>query len=238
MTVVIREESQKPETSELIELFTLDLTVFGDTVYYFIAAKPSSGSVVWQGNTYVPFDLEAEGFELDGKGAAAQPKVRFSVTNPVITAFINAFNDMVGATITRCKTYKKFLDGETTANPNAYFPLEIYKIDRKSSENRMQVEFELASILDQRQAQLPGRTITAFYCPWLYRRWNGTAFVYAPGDNACPYTDTPSFDINNASTTSANDKCAKTESACKVRFGANAELPFGGFPGAARPILS
>jgi lambda family phage minor tail protein L len=74
MTVVIREESQQLATSELIELFTLDLTMFGDNVYYFIAANPTSGSIVWQGNTYVPFDLEAEGFELDGKGSAPQPK--------------------------------------------------------------------------------------------------------------------------------------------------------------------
>jgi phage-related protein len=171
--------------------------------------------------------------------------MRFSLTNPVITAYIAAFDDLIGAKITRCKTYKKFLDGEPTANSSAHYPLDIYRIERKASENRLQVEFELSSVMDQRGAQLPARTITAFYCPWIYRRYNGGTsgdpaldFNYHPADNACPYTGSNYFDIDNASTTAANDKCSKTESGCKARFGSTGVLPFGGFPGAARPVLS
>jgi lambda family phage minor tail protein L len=238
MTIVIRQESQKSETSPLIELYTLDLTALGDTIYYFTPNKPDAGSVVWQGNTYVSFDLEAEGFELDGKGSAPTPKIRFSVTNPVITGFINDFKDMIGAKITRCKTYVKFLDGEVSANPNAHYPLDIYKVERKSSENRFQVEFELSSVMDQRGAMLPGRTITAFYCPWRYRVYNGSDFNYHTSDNACPYTGTSYFDANNDATTAENDKCSKTILGCKARFGETAVLPFGGFPGAARPIIA
>lgn len=201
-------------------------------------------AIIWQGNTYTPFDMQASGFEMDGKGSAPQPKISFSVTNQVLTSLINSLGDLIGAKITRCKTYRKFLDTELTANSSAYYPLDIYRVERKSSENRFQVEFELSSIMDQRGATLPARTITAFYCPWIYRRYNGGVsgnpladFTYYPADNACPHQGTGYFDLTNTATTAANDKCAKTQEACKARFGATALLPFGGFPGASRPVL-
>jgi lambda family phage minor tail protein L len=241
MVGVINEESQKIQTSEIIELFDLDLTAFGDTTYYFIAGHSDTGSISWNGNVYQPFDVQADGFEYDGKGGAPTPKIRFSVTNPIITVFIAAYKDLIGAKITRTKTYKKFLDGQPTANPFAHFPKDIYRIEQKTSENRLQVEFKLSSILDQRGTQLPRRTITSFYCPWIYRRFNATSgeFVYHPADNACPYIDAASFDVdNNPTDNPALDKCSKTEDGCKARFGVDGVLPFGGFPGSSRTILS
>lgn len=234
----IRTEVQQSETSEIIELFSLDLTKFGDSVYYFIAGSSSSGDVVWKGNTYVPFDVQASGFELDGKGSAPTPKISFSLTNNVITVFIAAYDDLIGAKLTRTKTYKKYLDGEPTANPNAHFPLDIYRIERKTRENRLEVEFELSSIMDQQGRQLPGRTVTSSYCPWIYRIFNGTTFDYNPSDKACPYVGTSYFNTNNESVGSASeDKCSKTVEGCKARFGDDAVLPHGGFTGASRSLL-
>lgn len=246
MTVDIRQESQKPETDNLIELFSLDLTKLGGDIYFFIASSyrlteitGDPGEVIFQGNTYVPFDMIADGFELDGKGSSPTPKIKFSLTNPLLTGYINAFEDLIGATITRIKTYKKFLDTEPTANPSAHFPLEIYRVERKASENRIQVEFELSSVMDQRGAELPGRTITTFYCPWRYRFYKSGAFVYAVGDHACPYVGSSYFDTdNNVVADPALDRCNKAESGCRKRFGDNAVLPFGGFPGASRAVIS
>ena len=54
-------------------------------------------------------------------------------------------NDLTGATVTRIRTLARYLDsinfpGNTnplgTPDPTAEFPQEIYKIDRKSAENR------------------------------------------------------------------------------------------------------
>lgn len=234
----IRTEIQSSETSELIELFELDLTSFGDSKYYFIPGILGTTPVVWQGITYTPFDLEATGFEYDGRGQAPTPKIKFSLTNPILTAYIQAYEDLIGAKITRTKTYKKYLDGEVTANPSAHYPLDIYRIERKASENRLQVEFELSSILDQQGRKLPARIVTAGYCPWRYRLTNGSGgFTYHPADNACPYVGTSYYDLDNNPTTAANDKCSKTVEGCKARFGPNEVLPFGGFPGASRSIL-
>lgn len=240
----IESEAHSPETSELIELFTLDLTSLGDNVYYFVRGLGASSGVVWQGNTYVAVDFETDGFELNGRGEAPTPTVRFSVTNQLITGLINDLNDLIGAKITRTKTYRKFLDTETTANPNAHFPLDIFRVERKVRENRFMVEFELSSVLDQQGRELPARTITSNYCPWVYRRFNGGStnnplldFDYHEADNKCPYVGSGYYDTEDNPTTKANDKCGKRVSSCKLRFGKDAELPYGGFPGASRPLI-
>jgi lambda family phage minor tail protein L len=244
MVTVFNSEIQKPETSELIELFTLDLTALGDSIYFFTPNKKET-DIEWQGNVYVSVDIQAEGFEVDGRGSAPTPKIRFSMTTPILGGLIDEFNDLIGAKITRCKTYAKFLDGEPGANPSAHFPLDIYRVERKASETRYQIEFELSSIMDQRGATLPSRVITSFYCPWIYRRHNGGSsgdplldFNYHPADNGCPYQGNDYFDTNGDACDADEDKCAKSENACKLRFGEDAVLPFGGFPGAARPVIA
>ena len=54
-----------------------------------------------------------------------------------------------------------FADGaNATADPNAEFPKEIYSVDRKSTENREIVEFELAAPTDLAGERIPGRQAT------------------------------------------------------------------------------
>lgn len=232
----IESEVQKTETSEYIELWDLDLTVFGDSVYRFIVGADEPNPVVWQGNTYTPVDIEASGFEWNGQSLPT-PKISFSLTNQVIRTFILDYNDMLGAKITRTRTYRKFLDGEPTANPGEYFSKDVYIINQKVEENKFYVEFELSSYLDQQNIEVPLRR-TIYYCQWKYRRWNGTGFDYVQSDNACPYVGTNYFDKDGNPTTAANDRCSQlVDTGCKPRFGATAELPFGGFPGVAKPTI-
>ena len=130
-------------------------------------------------------------------------------------------NDLGGATVKRIRTLKKYLDGEATADPHAKFPDEIWYIDRKSGESRDSVSFELASKFDLAGVMLPKRQVIANICQWRYR------------STECGYTGSNYWDANdNVVGTLAQDKCGKRLSSCKLRFGENAELPFGSFPGA------
>ena len=134
-------------------------------------------------------------------------------------------NDLAGAEVRRIRTLKKFLDaanfaaGNSNADPYASFPEERYFIDRKASENREQVTFELASKFDLAGQKIPKRQCIANVCQWEYR------------SSECGYTGSNYFDINdNAAASLAQDRCGKRLSSCKLRFGTNGELPFGSFP--------
>jgi len=107
------------------------------------------------------------------------------------------------------------------ADPNARFPDERWFIDRKSSETRDSVTFELASKFDLAGQMLPKRQVVANTCQWIYR------------SSECSYTGTDYYDVNgNEVSTEAEDVCGKRVASCKLRFGDNGTLPFGSFPGA------
>ena len=80
-----------------------------------------------------------------------------------------AGNDLTGATVTRIRTLARFLDAANfpsnvnpygTPDSTAEFPQEIYKIDRKSAENREVVQFELAAVFDLAGIRSPKRQCT------------------------------------------------------------------------------
>ena len=50
----------------------------------------------------------------------------------------------------------KYLDGQPEADPDEHFPIEIWYVEQKLSENNEYVEFELSSALDFSGKQLPG----------------------------------------------------------------------------------
>ena len=227
--MTIASDLQKLAPGALIELFILDATALGgDVTRLHAGTNELRASVVWQGATYAPFPIEASGFELSGRGALPQPKVRVANVTGLITALCMELNDLVGAKFTRKRTLVKYLDAvnftggvNPTADPTQEFPDEIWFVNRKAEENKVFVEFELAAAFDVQGVKLPRRQVIANVCSWLYR---GAECGYAGGAVA---------DINDVATTVlANDQCGKRLASCKLRFGEFAELPYGGFPGA------
>jgi lambda family phage minor tail protein L len=226
------EELAKLNPSAIIELFELHLnnTLHSSTnVYRFHAGANAAidGNVVFNGNTYTRIPVKADGFEFTNTGTLPRPTLTISNLDGTMTTLLllvnatTAGNDLGGAEVRRIRTLKKFLDGEATADPNAKFPDEIWYIDRKANESRDSVTFELASKFDLAGQKLPKRQIVANVCQWKYR------------SSECSYTGSNYFDVNgNTVTTLAADVCGKRVESCKLRFGNNAELPFGSFPGA------
>lgn len=236
MVDTINSEIQKSELSEYVILWDLDLTELGGIEYHFVQGSLDPLPVLFGGITYTPFDVEADGFEWSGTGQPPTPTIKFSTTNVAVTALIDEYNDLCGAKVTRTRTFRKFLDDGVSANPNEYFTKDVYYINTKTSEDKYSVSFELSSFMDQQGTMLPRGQISV-YCRAIYRKWNGTSFDVHPSDIACPYAGTNYFTRDNVATTAANDACSKLVPGCKIRFGANAELPFMGFPGTAKPTL-
>lgn len=137
-----------------------------------------------------------------------------------------------------------------TSDPESYFQDDIYFIDKKTSENKLLVEFELAPAWDVEGIKLPKREIIQNTCLWVYR-----------GTDGCSYSDSRYFDKNDEPTSdSSQDFCGKRLTSCELRFATpessyttsatcqsggyywnsslnscwnleKAILPYGGFPG-------
>ena len=216
----------------IIELFELhyDNTLHGSTdILRWHAGSNAdvTGNITWNSNVYVRLPVKAEGFEYTNSGTLPRPTLTVANLDGAITALllgVNATtpgNDLTGAKVKRIRTLKKFLDGESAADPYATFPVEEWFIDRKANESRDVVSFELASKFDLSNKDLPNRQVVANICQWEYR------------SSECSYTGSNYFDVNNNSVgTLAQDACGKRLSSCKKRFGENNQLPFGSFPGA------
>lgn len=220
---------QSLSPSALIELFTLDASGIGGDVFHFHAGTNElGGNVVWQGVIYTRYPVEAEGFELRANGTAPRPKIRAANIGGTLGAAIRTADDLVGAKITRHRTFARYLDavnfaeGNASADPNVAFNDEVYYVDRKVTENRVMIEWELVSSLDLAGVKLPRRQIIANVCCWKYR------------SAECGYTGDPVANIYDIATTnSAEDVCGKRLASCKLRFGSNGVLRYGGFPAAA-----
>ena len=168
--------------SAIIELFTLQLssTLHGaSTIYRFHAGSNlnANGKIVWAGNEYLRFPVQASGFAFQ-KGQLPRPKLVISNATGLISAILltvnetTAGNDLTGSTVTRIRTLAKFIDAvnfadgtNATADPTAEFPQEIYSIDRKSTETREVVEFELAAPTDLAGVRIPKRQCTRSIFP-------------------------------------------------------------------------
>jgi len=224
----VSEELQKIAPSAVIELFELQLisglhynpaSPPATTTYRFHAGTNElSGDLVWAGNTYSRFPVQVEGFEYSASGQLPRPKLTAANLAGLLTLAlldVNAYtpgNDLIDARVTRIRTLKKYLDASNftsgtnaTADPYAEFPREVFFIARKAVESRDVIEWELASVFDMQGVRAPKRQATP-NCQWIYK---SAECSYAGG--------LPS--------------CSKTLQDCEAHFGANANLPFGGFPG-------
>ena len=178
-TTAIVSNLQNVNPSAIIELFTLQLdnNLHGATTVYRFHAGTSlkdNGEIIWAGNSYQRFPIQAEGFAFK-KGQLPRPTLTVSNALGTITAILLSVNntttgnDLTGATVTRIRTLAKFLDAANfpsnvnpygTPDSTAEFPQEIYKIDRKSAENREVVQFELAAVFDLAGIRSPKRQCT------------------------------------------------------------------------------
>jgi len=181
-TTKIFDEIQKSNPSAIIELFTLQLSTAlhgASTIYRFHSGSNlnANGQIVWAGNSYLRFPVEASGFGFQ-RGKLPRPKLKISNALGTMSAILltvnqtTAGNDLTGATVTRIQTMAKFLDAvnfsgnsNATADPTAEFKREVYTVDRKATENRDIVELELAQVWDLAGVRAPKRQCTRSVFP-------------------------------------------------------------------------
>lgn len=211
-------ELQQLGPSAIVDLYELDLTpddVGSSNKYYFHSGTNElSESVTWQAQVYTALPIQVEGFVTSVTGQLPRLKVSLANIDSVFTALILDFDDMLGAKLTRHRTFAKFLDAvnftggvNADADPSVELPDEIFYAQRKITENKAMVEVEFATKFDLEGVQLPRRQVTANLCSWLFRG-PGCRYALAPVTDidgaALPYSpDAPPYIEYNPATTYA-----------------------------------
>ena len=129
-------------------------------------------------HTFHSIPFEVDGFESRGDGQLPRPKLVVANPKGVITDLIKRRDDLVGRQFKRIRIFLKFIDAVNfpdsinpfaTSSPTSRFDDDIYVFNRKVTENKFFVEFELISPLEVENYKLPARIMIANYCPWTYR---------------------------------------------------------------------
>lgn len=182
MTNQAIDDAQKQDPgSALVVLYDLEYAE-GSFLYFYPGGydDPSTSSKVQfrdtSGNaqTYEPFPIEVEGFDISSDGSYNRPTVTMAnLENTLRTVIDGDFESLIGKKITRRTTFQRYLFGEA-GDPGAgiapvELPKQIFIIDRIKSKNVMLVEFELATPYDLAGIQLPRRVIVGGACPFKYK---------------------------------------------------------------------
>jgi len=197
-------------------------------VFFHSGLNDITSQVVWQGNRYQPLPILADGFELNPQGQLPRPRLVVANVMSIISTYIELFDELLGAKVTRRRTFAKYLDPANFAsgvNPSydatAELAPDVYKVNRKVLETKLQVEFELVAAWDIEGVQLPRRQVLQNLCSWEYR------------STECSYTGMPvATDLDVKTQHAESDNCGKRLKSCALRFGEGKPLPFGGFPAA------
>jgi phage-related protein len=203
-----------------------------------------SNIIFWQGNEYQAYPVEASGFGMNSQGSPPRPTIRASNITGALTELCLAYQDLVGATLKRHRTFKKFLDIENfktltpdgnpvdkegfpdgknpDADPEQHYPLDVFKVERKTKETEVFVEWELRWFFDLSGVVLPGRVIAQNLCTSFYK---SAECGWIPVEGKY-------FDLTDTACDLAHDACSQSLKACQLRWGEKAALTFGGYPGA------
>jgi lambda family phage minor tail protein L len=247
--MTIASDIQKLEPGDVVVLYEIDMTMIGANVMR-LHGYPLSSSIWWQGNEYIGWAIDADGFDITSDSQQPVPTVTVGNIgvdvdgNPipgVISGLCLAFDDLIDAKVIRHQTFKKYLDavnfadGNSDADPEEHFPDDVFFIEQRLLEVAESVQFELRGALDLSTEQVPNKQIIANVCWWAR---NGKAGDGASGSTGyrgsyCQYTGDAMFDEDgNPTTDPALDQCSGSVSACKLRFGEFGILNFGSYAAA------
>lgn len=260
MVETVAQHVQRSALSAIIELFEVDLSIYGGSVYYFtndvrpvtpssalqwngIALQWSAVDLYW-GRTYViyfadkayqPLPMKSEGWQLTGRGPLPRPTITVSNITGLFSYLNLTYDDLVGVSVRRTRTFAWALDGEPTEDANAIIgQVDHYIVARKVSEDNETCSYELAASVDLEGRNFPSRPMLQNSCLHSYRRWNAAANEFDYNKVTCPYNGTVYRDRFGQSVPAAQDRCAKTLPECLARFGLLVDLGFSGFPGIDR----
>ena len=222
-------EVDKASQGVLLDLFEVDLTKFGGSIYYFCNQKNERGNnVVWRGIEYQAYPIQLEGVELSNEGASNRPKLTVSNVEGLVVGLAEQYDLLIGAKVVRRQVLEKHLDAVNFDNGNVYADptqefVTLYIIGQMTALDKYTATFTLNLPIETDDALIPARLIIANVCGWEFR-----------GDG-CGYDGFAVMDqFGNPTSDMAKSGCPGRLKDCQAHWGATAVLPFGGFPSVDR----
>lgn len=228
----LQTEASKLESSALITLFEIDLSTAltnrniylseSERMFYFHNnTKLINTDIRFQDKIYSICPIEATGFELSSQGTLPTPILRMTVNEigiPFLSIFknkIRLLGDLVGCKIVRRRTFAKFLPTTNFDQNNtpsivevdqyAEFPVDVWFFSRKTNENKTMIEYELNSILDLENIQIPRRLMFAKRCSFTYRG-EGCLYEYAERKNDTVHGESSTLPLQAPPVATEEDK--------------------------------
>jgi phage-related protein len=227
----------------IIELFELELNAaqhgVSETYRFHAGVKIGSNqNIVWAGNEYMRFPIDAEGFEYSGQGQLPRPKLRISNIFGTITALLLTLpNGLEGAKVTRIRTLARYLDAVNFPPSNfllledgGMFLLEDGETLGLEAENPTAdptAEFPREIYYVDRKV-IETRDVIEFELAAVFdligvrapkRQCVSNVCQWKYRGPECGYTGNAYFNTNNQPVTSlAQDACGKQLSSCELRF--------------------
>ncbi|HIB1387373.1 TPA: phage minor tail protein L, partial [Salmonella enterica subsp. enterica serovar Muenchen] len=205
-------ETTKAEQSAKVDLWEFDLTAIGGERYFFCNEANEKGEpVTWQGRQYEPYPIQAQDFEMNGKGVSPRPNLVVSNMLGMVTGMAEDLQSIVGASVVRHQVYRKFLDvvNFVDGNPDADPEQEAvarYSVEQLSELTTSTATFVLASPVETDGSVFPGRIMLAEICTFDYR------------GEECGYNGPPVADeFDKPTADPAKDKCSHCMKGCTMR---------------------
>ncbi len=226
MSPKLKLELAKLEQAAILDLFEVDMRGLtgadgakGELYRFYAGTNELNQPIVWQGNTYNPYGIKADGFEMSGQGASNRPTLSIVNFDGFVTALSNNFEQCLGGVVRRRQVYAQFLDaanfkdGNRNADPSQE-RVSYYVIEQLSSLTSELATFILALPTETDNAVINKRTILVT-CSWVYR------------SSECGYTGGAVADEKDQPTTDLKkDKCSGCLRGCQLR---NNVRNYGGF---------
>jgi lambda family phage minor tail protein L len=160
MTTPSAELTNLNQPSGFVELYQLDCTALGGTVYNFTNnTSPSGGALYFGGIAYTAIPIQTTGWDFTSTGTTPKPTLTVSNVNKTLLSVVISLGDLVGAKVTRYRTYEKFLDSGSSPDATKFVGPDVFTVEQKTGHNHTAITWQLTSVLDRLGMKLPRRQV-------------------------------------------------------------------------------
>ena len=160
MTVPYTDLQNQNQTSGFIELYVLDCTAIGGSIYHFTSnVNATGGSLSFGGQTYTGIPIQTTGWDFTAAGNSPKPTLTVSNVQKTLLSAVVSLGDLVGATCVRYRTWEKYLDSGSSPDSSKYLGPDVYIVEQKTGHNKMLIQWQMTSVIDRMGMKLPRRQV-------------------------------------------------------------------------------